>query len=43
MLTIPAGLAGMETRRFVVLSAIGTLVFETVLAALTLGVISLWF
>ncbi|MDX1747410.1 MAG: VTT domain-containing protein, partial [Halobacteriales archaeon] len=43
MLTIPAGLAGMETRRFVMLSAIGTLVFETILAALTLGVISLWF
>ena len=43
MLTIPAGLAGMDTRRFVVLSAIGTLVFETALAALTLGVIGLWF
>ena len=43
MLTIPAGLAGMETRRFLVLSAIGTLVFETALAAITLGVIGLWF
>ena len=41
MLTIPAGLAKMETRRFVVLSAIGTFIFESTLAALTLGVIGL--
>jgi membrane protein DedA with SNARE-associated domain len=37
MLTIPAGLAEMDTRLFVVLSAIGTLAFESILAALTLG------
>lgn len=43
MLTIPAGLAGMDTRRFLVLSAVGTLVFETALAAVTLGVIGLWY
>lgn len=40
MLTIPAGLAGMDDRRFVALSAIGTLIFETALALLTLGLIS---
>lgn len=38
MLTIPAGLAEMDTRTFVALSALGTLCFETILAALTLGV-----
>jgi membrane protein DedA with SNARE-associated domain len=36
MLTIPAGLAGMDTRRFVVLSALGTLSFQTILALLTI-------
>jgi len=37
MLTIPAGLAEMDTRLFAVLSALGTLAFEGILAALTLG------
>jgi len=41
MLTIPAGLADMRDRTFVVLSALGTLSFETVLALLTLGVFEL--
>ena len=41
MLTVPAGLAEMGDRRFVALSAVGTLVFESALALLTLGVISL--
>ena len=36
MLTVPAGFAGMDDRRFVVLSAAGTLVFEVALAALYL-------
>jgi membrane protein DedA with SNARE-associated domain len=35
--TVPAGLAGMDTRRFVVLSALGTLAFEGVLAGLALA------
>lgn len=35
---VPAGLAGMRRRRFVVLSASGTLVFETALGAATLGI-----
>lgn len=34
MLTVPAGLSELEGRRFVVLSALGTLSFETILAAL---------
>jgi membrane protein DedA with SNARE-associated domain len=34
MLTIPAGLAEMDGRQFVVLSAVGTLTFETLLATL---------
>ncbi|UPW02386.1 VTT domain-containing protein [Halorussus gelatinilyticus] len=34
MLTVPAGFAEMDGRKFVVLSALGTLVFETVLALL---------
>jgi len=41
MLTVPAGVAEMRTRRFAVLSAAGTLVFESVLAAATLGLVSL--
>ena len=40
MLTVPAGLAEMDDRTFVALSALGTLVFETALALLTLGVLS---
>ncbi|SHH46926.1 membrane protein DedA, SNARE-associated domain [Halobaculum gomorrense] len=43
MLTVPAGLAEMERRRFVVLSALGTLVFESALAGLyVFGVDLLW-
>jgi membrane protein DedA with SNARE-associated domain len=34
MVTVPAGLSGMDLRTFVVLSALGTLVFETLLAGL---------
>lgn len=41
MLTVPAGVAEMRTRRFALLSATGTLVFESVLAAGTLGLVSL--
>jgi len=41
MLTVPAGLAKMDGRRFVALSAAGTLVFESALAALTLGALEL--
>ncbi len=41
MLTVPAGFAEMDSKTFVVLSALGTLVFETILAALALGVIEL--
>lgn len=37
MLTVPAGFAEMDVRRFAALSALGTLAFETVLAALTLA------
>lgn len=39
MLTIPAGLAEMDDRRFVILSALGTLSFEIILAGLFLGVL----
>jgi len=38
MVTVPAGLAGMDDRRFVLLSALGTLSFESILA-----VLYLWF
>ncbi|MFC7044483.1 DedA family protein [Halobacteriaceae archaeon GCM10025711] len=37
MLTVPAGLAEMDDRRFVALSALGTLSFEAILAALYVG------
>ncbi|MEF8774953.1 MAG: VTT domain-containing protein [Haloarculaceae archaeon] len=40
MLTIPAGLAEMDARTFAALSALGTLAFETILAALTLGTLN---
>ena len=43
MLTVPAGFAEMSTRKFVVLSAIGTVIFESALAALSLGVIEVAF
>lgn len=39
MATIPAGLAEMDTKTFVALSALGTLSFELLLAGLTLGVV----
>lgn len=39
MVTVPAGVAGMRVRTFVVLSALGTLCFETLLAALTIGLL----
>ena len=43
MLTVPAGLARMDDRRFLALSALGTLVFESALAALFVwGVDVLW-
>lgn len=42
MLTVPAGLAGMRDRHFVVLSAIGTLSFQAILVALTLGALELF-
>ena len=43
MLTVPAGLARMEEKRFIALSAIGTLLFESMLAGLYLfGVDLLW-
>lgn len=43
MLTVPAGLAKMDDRQFVLLSAVGTLIFEAALAALYLfGVDLLW-
>lgn len=41
MLTVPAGVAGMETRRFVALSALGTLSFEVLLAGAAMGVLEL--
>ncbi|WP_435334652.1 DedA family protein [Haloarchaeobius sp. TZWWS8] len=43
MLTVPAGLSEMDTRKFVVLSAVGTLSFEILLTLLTFGVIELGF
>ncbi len=39
MLTVPAGLSEMRGAEFIVLSAIGTLVFESALALITLGVL----
>lgn len=39
LFTVPAGVAEMDDRRFVVVSALGTLCFETALAALTIGII----
>lgn len=41
MCTIPAGFARMDSRRFVVGSALGTIVFESALALLTLGSVEL--
>lgn len=39
MLTIPAGFAEMEDHQFILLSALGTLSFEVLLAVFTLGVL----
>jgi membrane protein DedA with SNARE-associated domain len=36
MLTVPAGVADMEDRRFIALSALGTLLFQSWLAGLFL-------
>ncbi|MEA5388969.1 VTT domain-containing protein [Haloarculaceae archaeon H-GB11] len=36
MLTVPAGFAELDDREFIFLSALGTLSFETILAALTI-------
>lgn len=41
MLTVPAGFAEMRDRDFILLSALGTIIFESLLAAGTLGVLSL--
>lgn len=41
MLTVPAGVSEMRPRRFAALSAVGTLVFESVLAAAAVGLIEL--
>jgi len=41
MLTVPAGLSEMRDAKFLVVSALGTLSFETLLALATLGVVSL--
>jgi membrane protein DedA with SNARE-associated domain len=43
MLTVPAGLIEMDDWKFVAVSALGTLSFEVILAALTLGVLELGF
>jgi membrane protein DedA with SNARE-associated domain len=44
MLTVPAGFAEMRDRDFILLSALGTLSFETILALLTLGALQFgWF
>ncbi len=42
MLTVPAGLAKMGDKKFIVLSALGTLVFETILALVALKLVTLW-
>lgn len=41
MCTIPAGVARLETRRFVVGSVIGTLIFESALAVLTISTLQI--
>jgi membrane protein DedA with SNARE-associated domain len=41
MLTVPAGLSEMRDAKFVAVSALGTLSFETILALATLGVVEL--
>lgn len=40
MLTVPAGFAAMNDAEFVALSALGTLVFQSLLAAATLGIVA---
>lgn len=39
MLTVPAGFSGLRASEFAVLSAVGTLSFELILAGLTVGVL----
>ena len=43
MLTVPAGLSELEGRRFMLLSAVGTLSFETILAGLYIFGVDLLF
>ncbi|MCT9094746.1 DedA family protein [Haloarchaeobius sp. HME9146] len=43
MLTVPAGLSEMDDHQFILLSALGTLSFEIVLALVTMGVLELGF
>jgi membrane protein DedA with SNARE-associated domain len=40
MFTVPAGFSDLDDRQFVLLSALGTLSFEIILAALALGVLN---
>lgn len=40
MLTVPAGFADMDTRKFIVLSTVGTLLIETILTAITVSALS---
>jgi membrane protein DedA with SNARE-associated domain len=41
MLTVPAGFANMTTSRFILVSMVGTICFESILALLTIGVFEL--
>lgn len=41
MLTVPAGFARMNDRDFILLSALGTLIFQSILAGITLGLLDL--
>ncbi|WP_435319824.1 DedA family protein [Haloarchaeobius sp. TZWSO28] len=43
MLTVPAGLSEMDDHQFILLSALGTLSFEIILALVTMGVLELGF
>lgn len=39
MLTVPAGVSKMNDTKFIIMSAVGTLVFESILAAMTVGLL----
>ncbi len=41
MLTVPAGFSDIDDRTFILYSALGTLSFQTILALLTLGILSI--